>query len=185
MTRSHGPQVNRARFYTNKLSRQKIPYRVVKMLQSKVYQIDKCTKCIYYNAIISSSEIQKFCKSKEDMLPKSGFSASQSDQSSQSMLSKDGTPTSSASSKDQVKIRKITFQENEEKGTEIIFMDLSSKIRLKQGDRITIGTRKEEKDVQFQVVSRHVYINKGMNGSFFSPARFYLCATSLTCHYIC
>ena len=138
----------------DKLSRQKIPYRVVKMLQSKVCEIDKCLKCIDYNVIISSSEIQKFCKSKEDMLPKSGLPASQSDQSSQAVLSKDGTLTSSASSKDQkVKIRNITFKENEKKEKQISFMDLSSKIRLKQNDIISIGTSKEQKDVQFQVVS--------------------------------
>lgn len=123
----------------DKLSRQKIPYRVVKMLQSKVCQIDKCLKCIDYNVIISTSEIQKFCKSKEDMLPKAGLPASQSDQTFQTTASKDALLPSSVSAKDQkVKVIRVGKQG---KGNEITNMDLTSKAALKQGDRITIGTR--------------------------------------------
>ncbi len=123
----------------DKLSRQKIPYRVVKMLQSKVCQIAKCLKCIDYNVIISTSEIQKFCKSKEDMLPKAGLPASQSDQTFQTTASKDALLPSSASAKDQkVKVIRVGKQG---KGNEITNMDLTSKAQLKQGDRITIGAR--------------------------------------------
>jgi len=153
----------------DKLSRQKIPYRVVKMLQSKVCQIAKCLKCIDYNVIISTSAIQQFCKSKEDVLRQS-TSQSQSDATSRPTSSKDPSASSATAKEQKVKVVKI-----DKDGGMVLF----SKFQLKQGDKISIGTG-TQKDTPFVVMSVtsapgsawHYFVTKEVSGDSRAAAPF-------------
>jgi hypothetical protein len=128
----------------DKLSRQKIPYRVVKMLQSKVCQIAKCLKCIDYNVIISTSAIQQFCKSKEDALRPSLLSrdASQSDMTAQSPSSREGV----SASVQKLKVTKVDLKKDDTSSNlsiSALNLNPNPKIPLKSGDKIIIGTSKD------------------------------------------
>jgi hypothetical protein len=137
----------------DKLSRQKIPYRVVKMLQSQVCQIAKCLKCIDYNVIISTSAIQQFCKSKEDMLRPAlpSRDASQSDATFQLSSSRQSV----SASVQRIKVTKVDLKEDGTLSINALNLNPNPKVPLKIGDRIIIGTigTSTPKDSPFTVIS--------------------------------
>ena len=135
----------------DKLSRQKIPYRVVKMLQSKVCQIEKGLRCIDYNVVISTSTIQQFCKSKEELLRPDGIPR---DENESGVTSRSISSTESLSAS----VQKIKFIKVEKKGDVTIyqFQNLNPTIRLKNGDQIRIGNQKDSAFAVQSVVGNKV-----------------------------
>jgi hypothetical protein len=145
----------------DKLSRQKIPYRVVKMLQSKVCQIADCLRCIDYNVIISTSAIQQFCKSKEDLLRPDGTPR---DENRSGATSQSASSTESLSASAQ----KIKVIKKEEKGGVTIthFQNLNPAVRLKNGDKIYIGNQKDSAyDVQSVDGNKFIVTNEPVSSA--------------------